>query len=812
MDFRVHRVSPCGSPCTSSAQRRSCPAMQLRDFQHGGSTASMAITSARMASQRSKGAMKTTTKAPVISLPKEAEHFVIHSDVGTPSAAEPQRGTIVEHRRISVSVRRRRSNDVERKSSPGERRRTSPAKGARFSAVEPSKQKPCSGGRELSPPQEESSRLEDESSAGAPDSQKKEAPPSVDRAADRADRTDRADRVENDLVTASPSSLRREIDVLRLQVQALKDVQEQTAEIHWKVISNVVEERNLWESRFKEATSNDRTVSKIDAAISMTPTPAKSAKSETTRISAPAAPAAPEPPTPAPTAATMGRVVDIPKIDLFGARWQQKIAQIAATPGAFALWCCGGNKIVTWGAAHAGGDISEVQDQLKNVQQVAGSAAAFAAVLADGSVVTWGNPDFGGDSSEVQHQLQNVQQVCSSHGAFAAVLADGSIVAWGDPDDGGDSSEVQDQLNNVKQLKGTPGAFAAILADGSVVTWGYADSGGDSTEVKDQLHNVQQVYSSNGAFAAMLADGSIVTWGDPTSGGDNSRVKDQLQNVQDVQSTRGAFAAILADGSVVAWGNPDDGSDISEVQNQLQHVQQLQGTHEAFAAILKDGSVVTWGCLDCGGDSSQVQDQLQNVKQLQATSGAFAAILEDGSVVTWGDPALGGDSSGVKDQLQNVQDVHSNDNAFAAILASGSVVTRYTLPSTMCIVSTPEGVATLGRRSPVPQAPLMRTARPSVPAPVAVGNRSDAVNAVHVRVSAVQPAVPHAAEEAKLPLDLSKLPTPCRSMAQQARCFVGDDNKGPKEKDMVSVQCQTTMAAHGLRRCSRCGALEPQVA
>lgn len=408
----------------------------------------------RMASQRSKGAMKatSTTKAPVISLPKEAEHFVIHSDVGTPSAAEP-RGTIVEHRRISVSVRRRRSNDVERKSSPGERRRTSPAKGsARFSAVEPSKQKPCSGGRELSPPQEES-RLEDESSTGAPDSQKKEGPPSVDRA-DRADPAPKdRDRVEKDLVTASPSSLRREIDVLRLQVQALKDVQEQTAEIHWKVISNVVEERNLWESRYKEATQESK-VSKMDAAISMTPTPAKSAQPETRTA-----------PTAATTvmAASLSRVVDIPKIDLFGAR-QQK------------------------------------------------------------------------------------------------------------------------------------------------------------------------------------------------------------------------------------------------------------------------------------------------------------------------------------------------------------VVTRYTLPSSMCIVSTPEGVATLGRRSPVPQVPLMRTARPSVPA-VAVG-RSDAMNAVHVRVNAVQnPTVPQVAEEAKLPLDLSKLPTPCRSMAQQARCFVGDDAKGGglKEKDMVSVQCQTT-AAHGLRRCSRCGAIEPQVA
>ena len=71
---------------------------------------------------------------------------------------------------------------------------------------------------------------------------------------------------------------------------------------------------------------------------------------------------------------------------------------------------------------------------------------AFAAILADGSVVTWGNPDYGGDSSEVQDQLKDVQQVQATYGAFAAILADGSVVAWGDPLRGGDSSAVSDQF------------------------------------------------------------------------------------------------------------------------------------------------------------------------------------------------------------------------------------------------------------------------------------------------------------------------------------------------------------------------------
>eukprot|EP00438_Fugacium_kawagutii_P013344 Skav207013 [mRNA] locus=scaffold2740:31383:47098:- [translate_table: standard] len=208
----------------------------------------------------------SSRKAPVISLPKEAEHFVIHSDVGTPSAAnEPQT------RRISVSVRRRRSSD--RKSSPGDqRRRTSPGKGAgrfsnRFSAVEASKHlAPCSGGRELSPAQEDSRQenclalnlaqirwveSQEEEKDGS-QVHKSDVEASPRRTQPVPSEAAKADDVAP---AASPKSLRKEIDVLRLQVQTLKDVQEQTAEIHWKVISNVVEERNLWEARYKEVTA-----------------------------------------------------------------------------------------------------------------------------------------------------------------------------------------------------------------------------------------------------------------------------------------------------------------------------------------------------------------------------------------------------------------------------------------------------------------------------------------------------------------------------------------------------------------------------
>ena len=47
--------------------------------------------------------------------------------------------------------------------------------------------------------------------------------------------------------------------------------------------------------------------------------------------------------------------------------------------------------------------------------------------------MTWGDPQFvEGESSEVQDQLKGVQQVQASSSAFAAILADGSVVTWGE--------------------------------------------------------------------------------------------------------------------------------------------------------------------------------------------------------------------------------------------------------------------------------------------------------------------------------------------------------------------------------------------
>ena len=95
--------------------------------------------------------------------------------------------------------------------------------------------------------------------------------------------------------------------------------------------------------------------------------------------------------------------------------------QLAATEGAFALWCHGDSAIVTWGGFSRGGESSAVKDQLRGVQQIQATDSAFAAILQDGSVVTWGDAERGGYSSAVRDQLKGVQQIQATHRAFAAI-------------------------------------------------------------------------------------------------------------------------------------------------------------------------------------------------------------------------------------------------------------------------------------------------------------------------------------------------------------------------------------------------------
>lgn len=117
--------------------------------------------------------------------------------------------------------------------------------------------------------------------------------------------------------------------------------------------------------------------------------------------------------------------------DLLSISAVRQEVKIAATWRAFAVWCVGGDRIVTWGHPDQQ-DGSHGSHRFKDVREVHATQRAFAAILGDGSVATWGNPHWGGDSTAVQAQLKNVQQLQGTGGgAFAAILSNKTLLTWG---------------------------------------------------------------------------------------------------------------------------------------------------------------------------------------------------------------------------------------------------------------------------------------------------------------------------------------------------------------------------------------------
>ena len=339
--------------------------------------------------------------------------------------------------------------------------------------------------------------------------------------------------------------------------------------------------------------------------------------------------------------------------------------QIASTKQFFALWCQGGDGVLSWGGCRRGHGISgpSFHEAFRNVQEVATTDRDFAALLADGVLVIWGSYD--GDF-KVKHQLQDVKRVLAAGRIFVAIHSDGTCTVvnrdlW--------------QLRGAQpqQLCASDEKYALVLADGDVLVWDDA-IGSPANRPKELAKSLMskrviQLQSTTKAFCVVFSDGEAIAFGDPLAGGDSGSTP--LTDVKRLEASDKAFAALYENGTVAAWGHPEFGGDCSAVQHQLKDVQQIQSAGCAFAALLANGNVVTWGDPTFGGDSGHVQVQLQQVQQIYSTYYAFAALLSDRSVVTWGDPAFGGDCTEVQSQLRHVQTISGTVGAFVAICADG---------------------------------------------------------------------------------------------------------------------------------------------
>eukprot|EP00439_Symbiodinium_sp_Y106_P040830 s904_g5.t1 len=120
----------------------------------------------------------------------------------------------------------------------------------------------------------------------------------------------------------------------------------------------------------------------------------------------------------------------------------QNVQQIQAANRAFAAILVGGSVQATGYAGYAFAAI------------LANGSVVFAALLGNGSSVTWGDAATGGDSSDVQEQLKNAQQILASPArGFAATLTGGSVVTWGGADFGGDSEEELSTCDTMAKKK-----------------------------------------------------------------------------------------------------------------------------------------------------------------------------------------------------------------------------------------------------------------------------------------------------------------------------------------------------------------------
>lgn len=260
-------------------------------------------------------------------------------------------------------------------------------------------------------------------------------------------------------------------------------------------------------------------------------------------------------------------------------------------------------------------------------EEIVSNTFSYAAIKSDGTVVTWGNDTWGGDSSNVQSMLTDVNNIYSTGAAFAALKADGTVVTWGRSDYGGDSSSVSSELYDIKEIVATYSSFAALRKDNTVISWGMDSEGYYQTVVTDVNHLV----SSRSSFSAIKSDGSIVYW----SRSDYEEVSYTAPAIISlIANNTDAFAAVLTSGEVITWGHSKVIANFPT--NGVFNVKKVYSTGIGFLATLSDETTQYWGLenVDTLGVNPAVN--LANIKSVEFSSFKTIALTSTGSVVSWG--------------------------------------------------------------------------------------------------------------------------------------------------------------------------------
>lgn len=336
-------------------------------------------------------------------------------------------------------------------------------------------------------------------------------------------------------------------------------------------------------------------------------------------------------------------------------------------------------KLITWWRTAMPSDMPTIY-HAKSFHSNQGGG--FAVIQSDGSVVTWGDDYSGGESTQVQAQLTDVESIFSSKYAFAALKNDQTVVAWGGGD-AGNSSGVQADLTNIQTIIENNSSFAAIKADNTLVTWGELNYGGSTGEFGKDLVNIRGVFSNrtpfpdtytNGTdFIAIKDDGVVISWGADTFSDLRKERRLSIPGAKEIFSTWAAYAALTESGDVMTWGSEYMGGNSSSVSHQLNQVKTIVPNANAFTAIKADSSVVSWGFDNCGGTNDATAG-MTDIIQVEATTCAFAALRADGRLVAWGDHFGGGNISSAAGEISRTILLKAAEDKFLALQQDGTLV------------------------------------------------------------------------------------------------------------------------------------------
>ena len=322
--------------------------------------------------------------------------------------------------------------------------------------------------------------------------------------------------------------------------------------------------------------------------------------------------------------------------------------------------------LITWGNAAFGAEGTR-----SNVDFLASTHGAFAAVLTGGALACWGDTNFAGDCSGISStDIQSLNSVSRmddpSAGSFAGLDSNGQVFNWGAISAGGYNADVAPLLTSgVLSLEQCGEGFVAVKPNEVLVPWSYDDSfSGDPdywSVVDKELATgeIDEIFGNGDAFCVLKDDKTVFCWGDPAYlGSGPSGVTDVIN----IFTTDFAFAAQDSSGGVTAWGDASSGGDASAAT--LTDVVFVVSTSRAFAALINDGTVETWGFNDYGGTGAGA---LTDIIAIFGSHTGFAAVDSTGAVFVWGE------NSSPPGGMDPIFDIVTSKNAFAALSYTGNV-------------------------------------------------------------------------------------------------------------------------------------------